>query len=160
VLVLGTRGRNFAGFYKIPLPRVPLPRHSGKPPFFSSPCKQQSITKKRCALKSNIHSLETSHNSRLHIFLTHPYIVVLRPTQSFLETQQQKASFASNSRLYIRLSCTCVPNHFRTSVLFRSSLMAALLYMQIISTSVQWLAGCFFSTSCFLRMACKLRFKK
>jgi hypothetical protein len=56
---------------------------------------------------SNIHSLETT------LYISHTPIVVLRPTQSFLETQQQKRTFGSNSRLYIRLSCTCVLNHFR-----------------------------------------------
>jgi hypothetical protein len=34
VLAQGTRGRILTGFYKSPLPRVPLPRHSGKPLFF------------------------------------------------------------------------------------------------------------------------------
>jgi hypothetical protein len=60
---------------------------------------------------SNIHLVETSHDSKLHVV---SHIGVLRPTQSSPEIQQQKVMIGSNKKMYIRLSCTCVLNHFRT----------------------------------------------
>jgi hypothetical protein len=68
---------------------VPLPGTRGSH-FFSSPCKQQSITKKVCTQFKYSFTRNISQQQAPYISHTLIYIVVLRPTQSFLETQQQK----------------------------------------------------------------------